>query len=204
MKILVLETSPYVRKVCIVADEKGLAYERVATNPRARPALLAKNNPMGKVPVLIDDRGRAIFDSNVIVDYLDAKGGEPFFIPTDMEERAEVKTVVSSADGIVDAVAAVAMAGFVDKGNISERWAGWQHGKAATALEWLEKRSKDGNYFCFGRLTLADVALVCALDFLDRVPSAQISWRDRCPRLLSSFEMLSQRDAFAKNLKPSN
>ena len=204
MKILVLETSPYVRKVCIVADEKGLAYERVPTHPRSRPAVLTENNPLGKVPVLIDDNGRAVFDSNVIVDYLDAKGGEPFLIPTDVEQRAEVKTVVSSADGIVDAVAVVAMAGLVDKGNVSARWAGWQHAKAATALEWLEKRSKAEDYFCFGRLTVADVSLVCALDFLDRMSSAQISWRDRCPGLLSSFEMLSERDAFAKNLKPSN
>ncbi len=203
MKILVLETSPYVRKVCIVADEKGMVYERVATHPRVRPALLAESNPLGKVPVLIDDGGRAIFDSNVIVDYLDAKGGKPFFIPADLEQRIAVKTVASAADGIVDAVVAVVAARLVDKENVSERWANWQFGKASTVLEWLEKRSNAGDYFCFGRLTLADVALVCALDCLDR-RAPQLAWRDHCPGLLSSFEMLSLRDAFAKNLKASN
>jgi glutathione S-transferase len=103
MKLLGTPASPYVRKVRLVLEEKHIPYEYVLASPSQREAMVVALNPLGKVPVLVCDDGRAIYDSPVIVDYLDGLVAEPELIPRTFDERIEVKRWEALGDGIADA-----------------------------------------------------------------------------------------------------
>ena len=102
MKLIGSLTSPYVRKVRIVMAEKKLDYQFVEEDVWGSDAILA-SNPLGKVPCLVMEGGEAVFDSRVIVEYLDARSPLARLIPEPNRERTEVRTWEALADGIIDA-----------------------------------------------------------------------------------------------------
>jgi len=102
MKLIGSLTSPYVRKVRIVMAEKKLDYQFELEDVWANDAIL-KSNPLGKVPCLVMEGGEAVFDSRVIVEYLDARSPLARLIPEPNRERTEVRTWEALADGILDA-----------------------------------------------------------------------------------------------------
>lgn len=109
MKLYYSTTSPYVRKVRVVAREKGLAdsIEEILSNPHERPPELQRVNPLGKVPALLLDDGTALYDSPVICEYLDSLNDTVQLIPSD-ESRWAVLKAQALADGVFDvAVSAV-------------------------------------------------------------------------------------------------
>ena len=103
MKLIGATTSPYVRKVRIVMAEKKLDYQFVQENVWADDTHISASNPLGKVPCLVMEGGEAVFDSRVIVEYLDTLSPVGKLIPTQGRERAEVKTWEALADGVMDA-----------------------------------------------------------------------------------------------------
>src|SRR5688572_13338482 len=103
MKLLGHDGSPYVRKVRIVLEEKRIPYEHVKARPSTPDSPVPQYNPLGKIPVLLTDKGKAIYDSSVIVEYLDALSGEPRLIPAELEERVEVKRWEALGNGVADA-----------------------------------------------------------------------------------------------------
>ena len=102
MKLLGSPTSPYVRKVRIVMAEKKLDYQFVVEDVWGSDAIL-KSNPLGKVPCLVMEGGEAVFDSRVIVEYLDMLSPVSRLIPALGRERIEVRTWEALADGLLDA-----------------------------------------------------------------------------------------------------
>jgi len=92
MKLLGSKTSPYVRKVRIVMLEKKLDYVFVPEDVWSEQTTITETNPLGKVPCLIMEAGEALFDSRVIVEYLDTLSPVGKLIPAVGRERAEVKT----------------------------------------------------------------------------------------------------------------
>jgi glutathione S-transferase len=111
MKLYYSTTSPYVRKVRVVAIEKGLAdrVELVAANPWPDPAAVATVNPLGKVPTLVTDEGLALYDSPVICDYLDALVPAAPLIPRSGSGRWQVLRCQALCDGILDAAVAIVL-----------------------------------------------------------------------------------------------
>ncbi len=103
MKLIGSTTSPYVRKVRVVMAEKKLDYRFVEDNVWADDSTITAANPLGKVPCLVLDGGDAMFDSRVIVEYLDTLSPVGKLIPASGRERAEVKTWEALADGLLDA-----------------------------------------------------------------------------------------------------
>ena len=103
MKLIGSPTSPYVRKVCIVMAEKKLDYRMVAEDVWSATTTINASNPLGKVPCLVLEGGEAVFDSRVIVEYLDTLSPVGKLIPSNGRERAEVKTWEALADGLMDA-----------------------------------------------------------------------------------------------------
>ncbi len=101
MKLIGSLSSPYVRKVRIVMAEKKLDYRFVQEDVWQNDAILA-SNPLGKVPCLVMEGGEAVFDSRVIVEYLDARSPLARLIPEPNRERTEVRTWEALADGVVD------------------------------------------------------------------------------------------------------
>jgi glutathione S-transferase len=107
MKLLGVDASPYVRKVRIVLEEKHIPYEYVKARPSLPDSPVPQFNPLAKIPVLVTDSGKGIYDSPVIVEYLEGLVPDPRLIPTDIEARVDVKRWEALADGIADATVAI-------------------------------------------------------------------------------------------------
>ena len=200
MKLIGSNTSPYVRKVRIVMAEKKLDYQLVLEDVWAANTTMADSNPLGKVPCLVMEGGEAVFDSRVIVEYLDTLSPVGKLIPSQGRERAEVKTWEALADGLVDAAILARLeatwAGRTEAQR-SQAWIERQIGKIHTTLKAMCTGLGDKS-FCSGvHFSLSDVAVGCALGYLDlRFP--QIDWRGAYPNLAKLQEKLVQRSSFVE------
>jgi glutathione S-transferase len=200
MKLIGATASPYVRKVRIVMAEKRLDYEFVLEDVWAADTSIAQSNPLGKVPCLVMEGGEALFDSRVIVEYLDTLSPVGKLIPAVGRERAEVKTWEALADGVLDAAILA---------RLEANWAG--RTKAQRSQAWIDRQLAKVNGslkamsqglgekpFCAGiYLSLADIAVGCALGYLDfRFPA--IDWRSAHPNLGKLHDKLMQRPSFVE------
>ena len=200
MKLIGSATSPYVRKVRIVMAEKKLDYQFVLEDVWAENSTMSLSNPLGKVPCLVMEAGEAIFDSRVIVEYLDTLSPVGKLIPAQGRERAEVKTWEALADGVMDA-ALVARLEATWAGRSAEQrcnaWIARQMGKIDTALQAMNKGLGDKAYCSGVHFSLSDVAVGCVLAYLDfRFP--EITWRQTHPKLAKLQDKLSLRPSFVE------
>jgi glutathione S-transferase len=200
MKLIGSITSPYVRKVRVVMLEKKLDFQLVLEDVWAPDTTIADCNPLGKVPCLVMEGGEAVFDSRVIVEYLDTLSPVGKLIPAQGRERAEVKTWEALADGLMDAALLarleVTWAGRTEEQR-SPAWVERQMAKITAALKTMSAGLGD-KPFCSGiHFTLSDVAVGCALSYLD-LRFAQIDWREAYPNLAKLQEKLMLRTSFAE------
>ena len=200
MKLIGSATSPYVRKVRIVMAEKKLDYQLTLEDVWAANTSIIASNPLGKVPCLIMEGGEAVFDSRVIVEYLDTLSPVGKLIPTQGRERAEVKTWEALADGLLDAAILARLEATWPGRSAEQRsdaWIARQMGKIDATLKAMSTGLGD-KPFCSGiHLSLSDVAVGCALGYLD-LRFAQINWRETCPNLAKLQEKLLQRPSFVE------
>ena len=203
MKLIGAHTSPYVRKVRIVLAEKKLDYQLVLEDVWAADTRMADANPLGKVPCLVMEGGEALFDSRVIVEYMDTLSPVGKLIPASGRERAEVKTWEALADGVLDAaILARLEANWPHRqaGERSQAWIDRQMKKVHDSLGAMSRGLGDRAHCSGNHLSLADIAVGCALGYLDfRFP--QIDWRAAHPNLAQLYERLSQRQSF-KDTEP--
>jgi glutathione S-transferase len=200
MKLLGSKTSPYVRKVRIVMVEKKLDYVLVAEDVWAAQSTITETNPLGKVPCLVMEAGEALFDSRVIVEYLDTLSPVGKLIPTVGRERAEIKTWEALADGVLDAAILARLEATWAGRTAAERSQAWidrQLGKIHASLKAMSKGLGDKPYCAGIHLSLADVAVGCALGYMD-FRFAQIDWRSDYPNLQKLHDKLMQRPSFSE------
>ncbi len=199
MKLIASLGSPFARKVRIVMAEKKIDYELVLEDVWDQSTTIQKFNPLGQVPCLMMDDGGAMFDSRVIVEYLDILTPVGKLIPTNGRERAEVKCWEALADGILDAAILVRLEMKRSESQQSEEWLARQWSKVNGGLKAMDD-GLSGRPFCVGtHYSLADVAVGCTLGWLDfRFPS--ISWRSEYPELLKFFEKVSERQSFKETI----
>ena len=198
MKLIGAITSPYVRKVRVVMAEKKLDYQFILEDVWSADTTIMTSNPLGKVPCLVMEGGEAVFDSRVIVEYLDTLSPVGKLIPTQGRERAEVKTWEALADGLLDAaVLARLEATWPGRGDgeRSQAWMDRQRAKIDASLKSMSQGLGE-KAFCSGiHFSLSDVAVGCALGYLDfRFPA--IDWRTSYPNLSRLAEKLNQRQSF--------
>lgn len=204
MKLIGSTTSPYVRKVRIVMAEKKLDYQFLLDNVWSADTRIAASNPLGKVPCLVMEGGEAVFDSRVVVEYLDTLSPVGKLIPSTGRERAEVKTWEALADGLLDAAILVRLENTFEGRKPSERSQAWidrQMDKVHASLKAMAQGLGD-KPFCSGiHLSLSDIAVGCALGWLEfRFPD--IGWRAEYPNLAKLMDKLAQRASFA-DTKPA-
>ena len=205
MKLIGSLTSPYVRKVRIVMAEKKLDFNLVLEDVWNSDEIL-KANPLGKVPCLVMEGGEAIFDSRVIVEYLETLSPVGKLIPASGRERVEVRTWEALADGVLDALILA---------RLEAHWAGRKPGERSQA--WIERQMSrvDAALVAMGQglgekawcagthFTLADIAVGCTLGYLDfRFP--HLDWRAAHPNLQRLAEKLATRPSFADTLPPKS
>jgi glutathione S-transferase len=195
MKLLYSPTSPFVRKVLIAAHELGLAdrltLETVTVTPVSQNPEVAASNPLTKVPTLVLDDGSALFDSRVIVAYLDTLTGRAL-CPAAGPDRWRVQTELAQAHGLMEASLLARYETFLRPQPL--RWDDWTAGqmgkvrRALDAFEGSERRAGDD-------LTIADVGLACGLGYLDfRFPDED--WRKARPRLAEFHAAIAERASY--------
>ena len=200
MKLIGSPASPYARKVRVVMAEKKLDYQYVIEDVWAAGSSITQSNPLGKIPCLVMEGGEAVFDSRVIVEYLDTLSPVGKLIPAQGRERAEVKTWEALADGLMDA-ALLARMEVIFKGRTeaqrSQPWIDRQMGKINAVLGAMSTGLAD-KPFCSGvHFSLSDVAVGCALGYLDfRFP--QVSWRENYANLAKLQDKLALRPSFVE------
>ncbi len=194
MKLVGSFTSPFVRKVRIVLSEKRIVYDFDVDIPWESDTRVAEHNPLGKVPILIMDDGTTLYDSRVIVDYLDSANPVSRLMPEFNRERSMVKRWEALADGISDAASTIFLERKRPKSLQSKEWISRQQKKAMLGLE-VAARDLGDKKWCEGNVyTLADVALGCTLGYLSfRFP--EMKWR-MFPNLVRLVDTLEERASF--------
>lgn len=188
MKLLWSSRSPFVRKVMIAAHELGIAdriaTERVVVSPADPNRAVMAVNPLGKIPTLTLDDGTVLYDSRVIVEYLDTTYGGSL-VPRDGAARWRALTLQSLADGTIEADLR-----WMEERNRpeAERRVAHRDGaitKVESGLAVLEATELAG-------VDVGTIAVASALAHLDfRFPEAP--WRPTHPRLAAWFEIFSAR-----------
>lgn len=194
MKLYFSPASPYVRKVMVVAHEKGVA-DRIellgsAANPVNRDKTIVASNPSGKVPTMLLDDGSAIYDSRVICAYVDAQAASPVLVPAEGAERFAVMTLEALADAILDA----ALLARYEKIMRPEAlyWDDWHRGQMEKIDSGLDALETVWLPHLQGPLSLGSIAAACALGYLDfRFPDKD--WRSGHPGIAAWFETVSKR-----------
>ena len=195
MKLIGSLASPFVRKARIVAAEKRIDYSFERANPWVEGNSIADHNPLGKVPVLVLEDGTALYDSRVIVEFLDAVSPIGRLIPADHRERIEVRRWEALADGVLDAGAAARAERRRPAHEQSAAWIARQFGKISRGLAAMD-RELAGQTWCAGTAySLADIAVGCCTGWLAfRFP--ELDWRAECPALARHHDKLEDRSAF--------
>lgn len=200
MKLIGSLTSPFVRKVRIVAMEKHIELELVVDVPWRPDTEVPRFNPLGKVPVLVMDDGGTLFDSRVIAEYLDTVTPVSRPIPDGNRQRIVVKRWEALADGICDAAALI----YIERTQRrpeqqSSEWIVRQEQKVFRGLEAMAEELGERKYCTGETMNLADIAVGCCLGYLDfRFP--EIAWREAHPNLARLAERLFALEPFERTV----
>jgi glutathione S-transferase len=196
MQLVGSTTSPFSRKVRICFIEKEIPYSLLLEDGWNINTKLHEINPLGKIPCLLLPNGYPIFDSSVIADYIDGMSGINPLLPQLNLEKAQVKTVEALADGLLDAAILVRRERMSrSAAEQSQAWIDRQLSKVQVSLKYLSDSIGTSEYCNLNKFTLSDIAVGCALDWLDfRLP--EINWRADHPNLDIYFSKLTLRPSF--------
>lgn len=197
MKLLYSDASPYARKVRVVLAEKRIDCELVAVTP---PYEIAKHNPLGKVPTLLLDDGSSLYDSRVIVDFLDNVSPISRLIPDDHRDRTMVRRWEALADGILDAALLVRQES--QRASETADGAAWISRQMEKIRNGLAAAEHDlaGHQWCHNeRYTLADIALGCCLGYLNLRRPGGIDWAVASPGLANHYSRMLDRPSFSES-----
>jgi len=201
MKLILSLTSPFARKVRIVMAEKKIEYEAQIENPWEPETRVTEFNPLGKVPVLVLDDGSTVFDSPVIVEYLDMISPVHRLIPESVRQRIQVRRWEALADGVSEAAAAMFLENKRPEAQRGPDWIALQRRTVDLGLKAFAEGIGDKTWCTGDAYNLSDIAVGCALGYLDlRFP--EYEWRRSYPALACLSDKLSQRQAFIDTMPP--
>lgn len=194
-------TSPFGRKVRMAIDVLGLADRTtiVPADTLDENDTLRLQNPLGKLPCLLLADGTALYDSAVIVEFLQEIAATSRLLPLRGLDRYRTLTLATLADGITDAaLLMVYESRFRDAGTHSERWLTHQRGKVMRSLAAFEAAPPDPR-----KTDIAAIALACALGYLDwRKP---LEWRAAHPRLVQWLDDFTRHEpAYMRTRAPGS
>jgi glutathione S-transferase len=199
MKLIGSHTSPFVRKVRIVLAEKKIDVEFEIDSPWLADSKVPESNPLGKIPVLQLDDGTPLFDSRVIVEYIDNLSPNNKLFPAPNRERTEVKRWEALADGICEAAATIVVERKRPAVQQSPEWMDRQRDKILRGLAFMAEHLGEKAYCMGNHISMADIAAGTALGYLVfRFPD--IDWQTTYPNLERLYGKLMQRPSFAETV----
>jgi len=196
MKLLGTLTSPYVRKTRVVLAEKRIDYSFELDDPWSEHSRIPDANPLGKVPVLVLDDDSTLFDSRVIVEFLDSVSPISRLIPSNNREKIEVKRWEALADGVLDAATAVVLERRRPVKQKSEAAIKRHMDKIERSIAVMARDLGDKPWCTGNALTLADIACGVALGYLDFRHNTY-DWRVLHANLAKLAAKLAERPSFA-------
>ncbi len=200
MKLLGSLASPYTRKVRIFLAEKKIECELAGVDVQPTDNPVNAHNPLGKIPTLILDDGTALYDSRVIVEFLDADSPISRLSPDETRPRAAVRRWEALADGVLDAGLLVRYESQRDKKERSKAWSDKQLARMHRGLAQMSADLGERAY-CHGeRYSLADIAAGCCLGWLDFRKPGEVDWLAQYPSLAQHYQKLMERPAFAETV----
>ncbi len=199
MKLLYTPNSPYARKVRIVAIEKHIELQLQEVVLSSPDCPVKNHNPLGKVPVLILDDGDDLYDSRVIVEYLDNRAPGAHLIPQDNTRKIATRRWEALADGICDAAVVSMLEGRRSPEQQSQANIDKQMDKVMRGLEVLNLDLTKKKWCVNETFSLADIALGCTLGYLD-LRFKHLNWQDKFPNLAKHYGILVKRPSFKQTM----
>ncbi len=201
MKLFYGTSSPYVRKVVIAAQECGLdgQIERVDTFPWDKDTTYGGVNPVGKVPALITDEGQVLYDSPVIVEYLDTLNDGEKLLPPLGRERFENMRIAALADGMMDAV--ILLYSELVRRPEELQWDFWEQRMRNTVARSLDALELDAASFDATKPDFAQIAVAVGVGWIEfRLSILGIDFREGRPKLSAWFDAFSKRPSMQQSM----
>jgi glutathione S-transferase len=198
MKLQYSPNSPYVRKVVILGLELGLddkiVRETLTLSPYDPNPDVTALNPLGKIPVLVDDAGFALFDSTVACEYLSSLAGDHTWFPASGNPRWHALRCNAVANGMLEAAQLVRFEQSRPEPVRYQKWIDAQLGKVARGFDFLDKNPP-------AQADIGAIAVACTIGWLDfRFPD--LAWRGKAPTLSAWFDQFGQRPSFSSTRHP--
>jgi len=200
MKIFYSTSSPFVRKVMVVAHELGIAdkIERMksAVHPIRFDAGVVEHNPLGQVPTFFTDGDLVLYDSRVICEYLDDRFGRAEIFPKNSDLRWRALTDQVLADGMTSAALLIRYELTVrDEAMQNAAWVAGQRRKIEDGVRLLEATVREWRH----RFDIGTIAVACSLSYLEfKLP--EINWRSACPNVACWLDGVGQRPSLRKTV----
>lgn len=195
LKVISATPSPYARKVRIALLEKGIPFELVTDVPWNDDTIVRNYNPLEKLPILVTESDGEIYDSALILDYIEWTWPEPPLLPRDAKGRLAAKQVEVLQNGICDSTILTMFERQRGEGKQSAEWLARQRRKIERGVAELARLAGGRNFIVGDAFTLADITAGTALGYLSlRFP--EFDWRAAHPELVPYFDRLSERESF--------
>ena len=195
MKVIIATPSPYARKVRVVLREKKMNFEEIIDNPWNKDTLTISLNPLGKIPILLRDKHEPLFDSKVIIQYLDYFEPKPLFYPKNSEDNISARLIETIADGICDAIVLLFLENSRKETLRSKNWIKRQEIKIFEGVKYLSYNLGEKKYFVGNHFNIADVSGFTCLEYMDlRFPN--FKWRDQYQNLEGYWNIHKGRKSF--------
>ena len=187
--------SPYERKVRVVLREKNVEFKEIVDVPWNRDTLTKNLNPLGKIPILIEDGKEPLFDSKVIIQYLDNLVPNPLFYPESPIENVSAKLVEAAADGVSDALVLICLENVRQEKLRSSDWIDRQVTKIYQGAKYLSDYLGAKQFYVGDHFTIADVSAFSCLEYLDlRFP--KFNWKTEHPNLKNYWDIHKNRQSY--------
>jgi len=201
MKLIIATPSPYARKVRVVLHEKNIEFEEIIDVPWNRDTLTKNLNPLGKIPILLEEGKEPLFDSKVIVQYLDYVNQTPLMYPKASQDNISARVIETTADGVCDAIVLVFLENSRKETLRSNDWIQRQEKTIYKGTQYLSNYLGSKTYFVDDHFTIADVCGFSCLEYLD-LRFSKFDWRKQYPNLESYWHVHKDRRSFLET-KPS-
>lgn len=196
MKLIGSYTSPFVRKISVMLLEKGITFEFVNESPWVADSQVPDYNPLGKVPALVTAEGKIWYNSAMIAAYLESLHLAPAFLPADPAAALEVRQLETLADGVCDAALLVFRELQKSSPLQSAEEIARQREKIARGLNALEAAATSAKWLNGRDISLADIATVCMLGYLN-FRHILPGWQSNRPALVRLADTLFTRASFS-------
>ena len=201
MKLIIATPSPFARKARVVLREKNFAFEEIIDVPWNKDTLTKDFNPLGKIPILLQEDSEPLYDSTVIVQYLENLKQCPRMFPLDAKDHIQARLIEATSDGVCDAVVLIYLEHSRSENLRSHAWIKRQEKKIYKGIEYLSDNLGNKKYFLGSDFTIAEVSTISCLEYLDlRFP--KFDWRTKHPNLENYWKIHKDRKSFFET-KPS-